>query len=301
MTFARRLFTAYRSMTAPTSRPVSDIEVTYARPEGEVDGHVVAFGEPVDGAALCVPSRQLGSEPLVEVWRADELLFGAVTAPETESLEALTRAHYARMIDHVRGAGYPYFLRMWNFVGGINEVEDRERYQLFCAGRHDAFVSAGYHHDVDLPSASAVGMRGRGVITYFLASREAGVQVENPRQVAAYDYPPQYGPKSPSFSRATVWRDFVFVSGTSSVVGHRTVHVGDVQAQLEETLRNIEIVLAQTGRTLANVITAKTYLRRAEDHPSVAARLAEVFPDNLYLEADICRKDLLIEIECVAR
>jgi chorismate lyase/3-hydroxybenzoate synthase len=300
MTDASRALRGGSFMSSSISPSLSGIELTYAPAREARDGHVVAFGEPVEGA-FSIPSRQLGPEPLVEVWRADELLFGAVAAEESGPLEAVSRAHYAGMIEHVRRAGYPYFLRMWNFVGGINEIEERERYQLFCAGRHDAFVSAGYHHDVDLPSASAVGMGGRGLITYFLASREAGVQVENPRQVAAYDYPPQYGPKSPSFSRATVWRDVVFVSGTSSVIGHKTVHVGDVEAQLEETLRNIEIVLGQTGRTLANVLTAKTYLRRAEDYPSVAARLAEVFPANLYLEADICRKDLLIEIECVAR
>jgi chorismate lyase / 3-hydroxybenzoate synthase len=274
--------------------------VTYARPYDAAEGHVIAFGEPAPGA-LYVPSRQLGPEPLVEVWQTDGLLFGGVTAEETRPLEELSRVHYADLITHVRAAGYPYFLRMWNFVGGINEIEERERYQLFCAGRHDAFVDAGYHHDVDLPSASAVGMPGRGVITYFLASREAGVQVENPRQVAAYDYPPQYGPKSPSFSRATVWRDRVFVSGTSSVVGHNTVHAGDVEAQLDETLRNIEVVLARTGRTLDSVIAAKTYIRHASDYARVASRLADVFPVNLCLEADICRKDLLLEIECVAR
>jgi chorismate lyase/3-hydroxybenzoate synthase len=251
--------------------------------------------------AIEVPVRQLGPRPLVEVWQTGELLFGGVVADETQPLESVSRDLYARLIDEVRAAGYPYFVRMWNFVGSINEIEQRERYQLFCAGRHDAFIAAGYHHDVDLPSASAVGMPGRGLITYFLASREGGVQVENPRQVAAYDYPPQYGPKSPSFSRATVWRDTVFVSGTSSVVGHTTVHAGDVDAQLDETLRNIEVVLAQTGRTLDTVVAAKTYVRHAADYPRIAARLADVFPVNIYLEADICRQDLLLEIECVAR
>lgn len=287
-------------MSSSISQSTSGFEVTYARGGDAAGGHVIAFGEPVPGA-LVVPSRQLGPEPLAEVWQADELLFGAVAAEETRPLEEISREQYARLIEHVRAAGYPYFLRMWNFVGGINEIEERERYQLFCAGRHDAFIAAGYHHDVDLPSASAVGMPGRGLITYFLASREPGVQVENPRQVAAYDYPPQYGPKSPSFSRATVWRDSVFVSGTSSVLGHRTVHAGDVDAQLDETLRNIEVVLARTGRSLDSVIAAKTYVRHPADYPRIAARLAEVFPVNLYLEADICRKDLLLEIECVAR
>lgn len=287
-------------MSSSISQSTSGFEVTYARGRDAAGGHVIAFGERLPGALL-VPSRQFGPEPLAEVWQSGELLFGAVVAEETRPLEEVSREQYARLIEHVRAAGYPFFLRMWNFVGGINELEERERYQLFCAGRHDAFVAAGYHHDVDLPSASAVGMPGRGLITYFLASREPGAQVENPRQVAAYDYPPQYGPKSPSFSRATVWRDSVFVSGTSSVVGHQTVHAGDVDAQLEETLRNIEVVLARTGRSLDAVIAAKTYVRHAADYPRIAARLASVFPVNLYLEADICRKDLLLEIECVAR
>jgi chorismate lyase/3-hydroxybenzoate synthase len=144
-------------------------------------------------------------------------------------------------------------------------------------------------------------MRGRGLVAYFLAAREPGVQVENPRQVAAYRYPPEYGAKSPSFSRATIWKDRVFVSGTSSVLGHATVHDGDVIAQLTETLLNIETVLAQTGRTLDNVISAKTYIRRAADYELIASKLDGMLPSNLYLEADICRADLLLEIECVAR
>jgi len=252
---------------------------------------------------LSVPLRTLGPGPHTEVWESDdELRFGSLVMDETESLEKTSRDAYTRLIADARSAGYPYFVRMWNYVGGINEHDEgQERYQLFCAGRHDAFVAAGYHHDVDLPAASAVGMKGRGLVTYFLAAREPGMQVENPRQVAAYRYPPEYGPKSPSFSRATVWKDRVFVSGTSSVLGHVTVHHDDVSAQLEETLRNIETVLAKTGRSLANVISAKTYIRRTADYELVASRLERLLPANVFLQADICRVDLLLEIECVAR
>jgi chorismate lyase/3-hydroxybenzoate synthase len=286
----------------------SNIAIEYRPPEDLGCGHAIAFGDALAGA-LHIPIRQFGTEPRVEVLASDDLLFGALSAEEsaresaeeTQTLEEVSRETYARLIQHVRDAGYPYFVRMWNFVGSINEVDAGERYQLFCAGRHDAFIAAGYHHDVDLPSASAVGMPGRGLIAYFLAARDAGVQVENPRQVAAYNYPPEYGTKSPSFSRATVWRDTVFVSGTSSVVGHATVHIGDVSAQLDETVQNIEAVLARTGRTLANVVAAKTYLRNAADYELVSRRLAGVFTVNLFLEADICRKELLLEIECVAR
>ena len=264
----------------------------------------MAFGAGVAGG-FPVPLRQLGPVDLVEVWPSrdgEDLHFGSLALEETEPLESLSRAAYARLIASTREAGYPYFLRMWNHVGSINADEGgTERYKLFCAGRHDAFVAAGYHHGADLPAASAVGMRERGLIVYYLAAREPGLQVENPRQVSAYDYPSQYGVKSPSFSRLTVWQGTVFVSGTSSVVGHETVHVGDVERQLEETVRNIETVLTRTGKTLADVVAAKTYIRRAGDYELIARRLADVFPVNLYLEADICRKDLLLEIECVAR
>lgn len=281
------------------------IQISYVPPqtphgEGTLARISFGFDEP---HAVNVGMQQLGPRPLVEHWQSngDDLLFGSLSLEESGRLENLSREAYKELIDHVRASGFPYFVRLWNYVGGINEEDERERYQLFCAGRHDAYVEKGYHHDVDLPAASAVGMKGRGLIVCFLASREPGVQVENPRQVAAYHYPEQYGPKSPSFSRATVWRDTVFVSGTSSVVGHETVHQDDVLAQLEETLRNIEVVLRSTNRSLEQVLAARTYIRRPADFAAIAERLDRVFSSNLYLEADICRKDLLLEIEVVAR
>jgi chorismate lyase/3-hydroxybenzoate synthase len=275
---------------------------SFVAPHYAARAGLTSFEIELAGRPLSVPVRQLGAEPLVEIWPAGgNVYFGAVSVGDVGPLEATARDLYAGLIADVRAAGFPYFVRMWNYVGDINQHDaGRERYQLFCAGRHDAFVAAGYHHDVDLPAASAVGMPGRGLVTYFLAAREAGVQVENPRQVAAYHYPPQYGVKSPSFSRATIWDDTVFVSGTSSVVGHESVHQGDVAAQLDETLRNIEIVLGQAGRTIGDVTIAKTYVRNPHDFDAIASRLAGVFPANLYLHSDICRADLLLEIECIA-
>lgn len=290
------------SMSSSISRSTSvstDLAPRYATRADAAALGCVAFGVPVDDA-LHVPVGRFGGEAVVEIWPAredDAVIFGSVTAEETEPLESLARRVYTQVIDFSRVAGYPYFLRMWNFVGSINEVEaGRERYQRFCAGRHDAFVEAGYHHNTDLPAASAVGTPGRGLVLYFLVARNAGVQVENPRQVSAYDYPPRYGPKSPSFSRATVWGDTTFVSGTSSVVGHETMHVGDVDAQLDETLRNIATLVP-----LDRILSAKTYIRRAADYDRIARRLEGVFPANLYLQADICRPELLLEIEAIAR
>jgi chorismate lyase / 3-hydroxybenzoate synthase len=268
------------------------------------DAPLIAFGDAIEGKP-CIPVPQLGRHPRVEVWDlpTGELYFGTAFSEGALPLVRETRELYDRILTQARAAGFPWFVRMWNHVGSINADEDgMERYRHFCAGRHEAFVAAGYHHGADLPAASAVGMRGRGLATYFLAAREPGLQIENPRQMAAYHYPPQYGPKSPSFSRATLWRDTLFVSGTSSVVGHESVHIGDLEAQLDETLRNIEVVIAQAfpGRGLETVVAAKTYIRRAGDYDLIARKLDAIFPSNLYLESDICRAELLLETEVVA-
>ncbi len=101
----------------------------------------------------------------------------------------------------------------------------------------------------------------------------------------------------------------IFVAGTSSVVGHETLHAGDVSAQLGETLRNLDLIVREAagraGRraTLDDFSMIKTYLRHSAHYELVAARVTSALPKarHLFLEADICRRDLLIEIEGVAR
>jgi enamine deaminase RidA (YjgF/YER057c/UK114 family) len=101
----------------------------------------------------------------------------------------------------------------------------------------------------------------------------------------------------------------LFISGTASIVGHETVHVGDVRRQTEESLVNIEAVreasAAQGGVSVPLAeLTCTVYVRRADD----LAVVREVFENTVgpgsaaargavYLQADICRADLLVEIE----
>jgi chorismate lyase/3-hydroxybenzoate synthase len=183
-----------------------------------------------------------------------------------------------------------------------------ERYKLFSAGRHDALTSYGYTRD-RFPAASAVGMSRPGIVVYFVAAREPGHHVENPRQVSAYDYPPRYGVRSPSFARATVSDSLIFVAGTSSVVGHETKHPGSVSCQLGETLKNLDVIIATAAEQrdakagLADMKVAKVYIRHPGDYAEISAELARALPKSrlLYVESDICRSDLLLEIEGVVR
>jgi len=296
--------------------PVASVQPAIA-PVSHLDDDVlaaVAFGRGVPGALLSLDIAQLG-EPCAEIWRSSlplrrwqrdeieladngEVLAGAL-ACEGDDVRRAAACVYDRLIAAARAAGYPHLLRVWNHVRDINRVEHGlERYRAFCAGRHEAFAKHGYAMRGDLPAASAVGMRGGGVASYFLASRAPVQSIENPRQVAAYDYPPRYGPRSPSFSRATLGAELMFISGTASVVGHETKHIGDVAAQLEETLVNLGTIAG--GRAL---LTAKVYVRRADDYAFIAARVRKALPrtQTMFLHAELCRADLLVEIEAIAR
>jgi chorismate lyase/3-hydroxybenzoate synthase len=242
--------------------------------------------------------------------RNDEALFGAIVSDEADVERAVLRA-YREILDLLRAEQVPHLLRVWNHVRDINGGQgDAERYKRFCAGRHEALVGAGWARG-DFPAASAVGMRSGELAIYFVASRTRGTHVENPRQVSAYDYPRRYGQHRPSFARATATRfgseALLFISGTSSVVGYETQHPGVVVAQLRETLTNLDRIATAAGEAIGErsglgaIRFAKTYLRRASDYAVVAAELATALPaaDILFAEADICRADLLLEIEAV--
>jgi enamine deaminase RidA (YjgF/YER057c/UK114 family) len=115
---------------------------------------------------------------------------------------------------------------------------------------------------------------------------------------------------SPAFSRATLLRQAasqtLFVSGTASIVGHRSLHIGDTVAQTRETLTNIEALIDEANRLVDgahfdfDALAYKVYVRRPSDLPVIQAQLALRLTSEaqiIYLRADICRQDLLVEIE----
>jgi enamine deaminase RidA (YjgF/YER057c/UK114 family) len=245
--------------------------------------------------------------------QSGELLFLAVWVDEgdDESLERLTEQAYSRLLSTMQQRGYPYMVRVWNYLADINAFEQQEeRYRQFCVGRFDAFARHGVQ-DKDFPSACALGHSGGDLVIYLLASKHPPVHFENPQQVSAYHYPEEYGPRSPSFARASLLTladgtDKLFVSGTASVVGHMTRHPGDVQGQLAVTLHNIDSLLAHVLASQSRgsedrlaVEVLKIYLRHPADLAVVKAGVLQHFGDvpMVFVVADVCRSDLLLEID----
>jgi chorismate lyase/3-hydroxybenzoate synthase len=233
--------------------------------------------------------------------------------PDTDP-EARVAEAYRELIACVRSLGFPHMVRAWNYMPAINAGDgDRERYRRFCSGRAQALDEL----DVDasaLSACTAIGTDEPRLRIYLLTARAPALHIENPRQVSAYRYPRRYGPRSPSFARATAMRGgdrdtVLMISGTASVVGHETRHVGDVVAQAGEIVANIATLLEhsaeQTGepglRTFNENSLVRVYVRDPADWPRVEARFREAWPTARLaaFRGDICRSDLLVEIEAV--
>jgi chorismate lyase / 3-hydroxybenzoate synthase len=287
--------------------------------------------------------RSLGADDLCEVWRvaspdvqlssgsphgrvshrfSDDLLFGSLNIAEgaidahTEAgaLQRATELAYQEIFDVLNETEHRHLIRVWNYLPQINaQAGGDERYRHFNSARQMAFRKSGRATMGTVPAACALGSpAGSPLSIYFLAARRPPKMIENPRQTSAYHYPPKFGRHSPIFSRACVWDESgggrLFVSGTASIVGHETIHRGDVIAQTRETMVNIDALLGEANRIVGgghyslNGLKLKVYVRKPSDLPAIEATLSELLSPAasiLYLQADVCREDLLVEIEAV--
>ena len=261
----------------------------------------------------------------------EDLLFGAITLDErllgpgtagqggidpggadAAALSRATEIAYQEIFAVLRRTEHRHLIRIWNYLPEINrETGGDERYRQFNSARQLAFRKSGQATVGTVPAAGALGSpAGSPISIYFLAARQASKMLENPRQTSAYHYPPKFGRHSPTFSRACLLNASagtrLFVSGTASIVGHETIHRGDVDAQTRETMANIDALLDEANRLAGPArysldgLKFKVYVRRPSDLGVIEGVLSRSLRPStpiVYLQADVCREDLLVEIE----
>lgn len=240
------------------------------------------------------------------VLQGGEQQAGVLVSRGGASLEDQTYHLYRRMFALTRGLNR---YRHWNYVPRINGVvAGVENYLAFNSGRYRAFAEQfGAISLQDLSAASAVGTQGGALALAFIAGAAPARHFENPRQVPAARYPECYGKDSPLFARGSMilaadGRACWHLSGTASIRGSATVGE-DFARQLEVTLENIDGMLKAMAVPARRQSVWKVFLRDSRDLPACRQRLAEVYPAELaqmmFVQADICRRDLLVEIEAI--
>ena len=257
-------------------------------------------------------ARQQGDFHLLE--GPDGLLAGCVALPSVAfPLEAAVYQVYRQLFEILDGRS---LYRVWNFVPHINaETGGLENYRSFNIGRFRAFEECyGGEFDGRIPAASALGIDEGSLALAFVAGEKPGQPVENPDQVPAYEYPCEYGPKSPSFARGMVANiegsRTGFLSGTSSVKGCQTKAAGEIEEQIRITIDNMRIVSKAMG--FVNAVTPdfsgrqyfKCFLRDPANYALAKNIFAEAVGEQgiaatTFLKSDICRADLGVEIEGV--
>ena len=267
---------------------------------------------------------------MLEVWTSDQpvttlqknecslamsgdVLAGAISLDEKAgaTLDVTTELAYRQLLHHTRELGFPYLWRVWNFFPDINEEEaGLERYRRFCVGRHQALEASLQDFPSALPAGTAVGTRSGPLQTYFLAGAHPATHLGNPRQMNAYEYPKDYGPQSPAFARATLCGSEsgpqLFIAGTASVVGHASRHADRPKEQTQEMVHNLRTLIAYAdsmepkGIRTSHRAIYKVYVRNPDQLISVRQALRDPLLSSsqiLLLQGDLCRRELLVEIE----
>ena len=270
-----------------------------------------------ENTVLCVPMPLHGGPVRETFFRGDTsridgaihlvegagFISGAAVAPEKLSPRDSAAFLYNEMF---RIIGDRPLCRVWNYIPSINESSgDDENYREFNAGRLDAFRRHyGPEFRPQLPAASALGTQSGGMALAFLAGTESPQHFENPEQIPACDYPVEYGSQPPAFARGTriqsADRVRWFLAGTASIKGHATVGATCAE-QMTLTLDNIRLMERTMSLPAGVARSWKVFVRNAADIAEVRTQFAAAYPAEkaMFLNADICRRSLLLEIEGV--
>jgi len=93
----------------------------------------------------------------------------------------------------------------------------------------------------------------------------------------------------------------VYVSGTASISADgRTIHINDAQAQVETTIENLRAVLGQMNCRDDQVVQAIAYCKTTAVEKLFLEKWADLSWPNMTAIADVCRPELLFEMELTA-
>jgi len=264
----------------------------------------------------------VSSENFKEVWAGG---LGYASKEGNTADAAMNAFNNMRSILEYEQMSFNNIIRQWNFIGSILEFKnDNQNYQIFNKVRSDNYLKYRTVHS--FPAATGVGMKFGGVFLDFFAVKSDNnlklIAIDNPDQIRPYDYSqkvlkgqPAEGEKinqPPQFERAVYLVNntgsALYVSGTASIIGQDTIGIGDIVRQTEITIENIgklsdsERIGHLTGNKdfcSANLILLRVYIKNQSDFAKVKSICLEHFPDIpiVFIEADICRDNLLVEIE----
>lgn len=250
-----------------------------------------------------------------------EILVGNVQSDKNHSCKKNSEIAFESLMNIFHSTKFPIksIVRQWNYLEDILGFDGEEqRYQEFNNVRSGVYGKA--FEEVGYPAATGIGMNRGGVIIEFVAVKSNEIvshPVDNPEQIAAHVYSEKVlvGQEcvlktTPKFERARYFelqdKKMIFISGTASITGEKTVGIDDPVKQTEVTIQNINRLYSDEileglskDKLRARYGHARVYVKYRKDFAAIKktfqARYGKL--PVVYIIADICRDNLLVEIE----
>ena len=201
------------------------------------------------------------------------------------------------------GMNFRDVIRTWYYLDGILDwYGDFNRARTEFFNRHDVFSRM-------MPASTGIGIAndsGGLVLAKVHACRAKSERfsvsvADSPLQCSAYAY-------GSAFSRAarvvSGGADILHISGTASIApGGESDHLGDVGAQIQLTMEVVDAILTKSGMRWCDTVRGIAYFRDANElHRWETVRKEWGIPAHavLAVHADVCRDDLLFELELEA-
>lgn len=253
-------------------------------------------------AGTAAPTTCNGHSRILRHPGASLVTVSALTAEHAGGVPQQVRQVFDEVGSHLAhmGASMDRIARTWLWLDPIYTwYRDLNQERNACFARQGLIAADG--RPIHLPASTGIGLHPlRGDIAL-----EAIATIDGPspttlaaggKQNCALNY-------GSAFSRAATLRtpsgDTCYVSGTAAIdAAGKTVFLGDREGQVADTIRNVRAVLGQLGVSEADVVQGVAYCI----DPEVVAIWKRLNPgwSLAVVLADICRDDLLFEIECAA-
>jgi enamine deaminase RidA (YjgF/YER057c/UK114 family) len=253
-------------------------------------------------------------------WRTDDATFtilqnlrGLRDDPACDNSPASQASRAIELADRLLrdiGAGYRDTVRTWFYLSDIlawypdfnraRTARYREFGLMTAEGQGHPRLPASTGIRADLPPGTAcvldlLAVSGHGSVRPTITS------LSNPHQQEAFRYGSAFARAAAVMGRRETLLE---ISGTAAIDEAGTsLHPGDVRAQARCTLDKVAALIAQTGATLDDICAATIFVKNGADLPAVHQVLADRGLERLpavYVEADVCRDELLFEIDAEA-
>ncbi len=254
-----------------------------------------------------------------------ELISGGILPPSLSATHSVqSNAVFAQIEELLIRENFPVnsIVRQWNYIENISLIErDHQNYQAFNDSRSQFYANADW--SLGYPAATGIGTQSGGVMVEVIAIKGNELinkALDNPLQIAAHKYSqgvligavdPCFKQRTtPKFERARIVgypdRQVIYISGTAAIRGETSLISDDIMEQTQITMQNIDYLISPENLPFEGALRVYKMLRIYVKNPlqmeEVRTWMKANYPDiiKIYICADICREELLLEIEGIA-